>query len=303
MLIAYCIMCLIFGTNYLALKIGLNAGFSPFMFAGLRFSSAGTLILVYLLLRKVPLLSNRRNIGMAAVIGLCMTTVRYAALYWATQYLPIGSSALLVAVFPIMVTIVDYLLNGHRLSRMQMLGIAISFGGVGLLIAPKLSGHLSGPWLIGALAIIAGEFVAAIGQILSRRVLSRGLAPVFLNGLQMLFGSLGLLFISVLVEPNPFPAGQWTTGAAVLFYQVFLGSILGGGIYYWLVKVLNPLLPSTWSYVAPVIAMLVGFFFLRESLSPLGILASAVVLAGVFITNYEALGGALRAGKAKQAVG
>lgn len=302
MLVAYCVMCLIYGTTFLAIKLGMNAGFAPFMFAGLRFVLAGCLLMAYLALTGTRRPADRRDYGRIALVGLCMTTAKFAALYWAQQHLPTGSAALLVATFPIMVTIVSYFADRKKLTPLQLTGLAGGFGGVALLMLPKLTGQLTPYWLYGAAAIMAGEFINACGVIVSRRLLAGGLSPAYLNGLQMLFGSAGLLAVSLLTEPNPFPAGSWTTGTAALLYLAGAGSVVGAGIYYWLIKMINPVIPSTWSYVSPVIALGVGRLVLRESLHPLAAAGSVVILGSVVLTNYEALRGAYAAAKTHTAV-
>jgi drug/metabolite transporter (DMT)-like permease len=102
------------------------------------------------------------------------------------------------------------------------------------------------------------EIGFAIGAILSKRLLSNGVSPITVNGFQLLFGGMGLLFLSGFCEPfprfGPLPAGAWGS----LVYLTLFGSVIASGIYYWLIESTNPLFPSTWFYVSPVIALFVG---------------------------------------------
>jgi drug/metabolite transporter (DMT)-like permease len=295
LLLAYIILCSIFGTTFLAVKIGINAGFAPFMYAGVRFLIAGLIIVTYAhsqgLLRSLKSMDWRD----IAAVGVAMTTVKFAALYWALQYIPSGTSALLVAVFPIMVMLAGYLMERTQISRLQRIGLALGLFGVFLIVNP--TGIHGNGWILGAGAIMIGEFVNALGAVYSRRIFSRGIPPVVLNGIQMVVGSIGLILMSVLWENSPFPAEHMLTGWGALIYLVVFGSIIGAGIYYWLIKMINPLIPSTWSYVSPVIAMMVGVVVLNETITARGLFGAVVVITGVVLTNFEAFSNIIRSGR------
>ena len=292
MVIGYIILCSIFGTTFLAIKAGINAGFAPFMFAGLRFLIAGTLLMMYA--GACGMLGNlqRSDWIQTGLIGVAMTTVKFAALYWAMQYIPSGSSALIVAIFPIMVVIASFLIKRERISGLQRTGLVLGFIGVYLIVDMGAAG--SG-WIAGVLAIMAGEFVNAVGAVYSRQVLRRGIPPVVLNGIQMLIGSLGLILLSLFSEAAPLPDANPQAGWLALGYLVLVGSIIGAGIYYWLIKMMGPLIPSTWSYVSPVIALVIGMVFLNETVTGRSWLGAAVVLTGVVLTNLEAFTGIWKA--------
>ncbi len=285
MIIGYMVLCLIFGTTFLAIKTGINAGFSPFMFAGLRFLAAGVLIYLYALRKNLIRGLHRNDWREIVLIGLAMTTVKFAALYWALQFIPSGSSALLVAIFPIMVVLASYLINRETITALQRIGLVLGFLGVYLIVDMRVAGT---GWIIGAAAIMVGEFINAVGAVWSRKVLNRGIPPVVLNGIQMLAGSIGLIILSLISETSPLPDSNPLAGWLALLYLVVAGSIVGAGIYYWLIQGMGPLIPSTWSYVSPVIALFVGYLVLNESLTGRGLAGAAVVLAGVVLTNYEA---------------
>jgi drug/metabolite transporter (DMT)-like permease len=220
-----------------------------------------------------------------------MTTITFAALYWAEQYISSGLAALLSATGPLMIILMSFLLEKKLITRMQWIGLLVGFIGVYLIVLPKLHEELSTSWLFGALSIVGAEFFYALGAIRSRRMLSGDVSPWMLNGFQMLFGSIGLLVASFLFETSPLHVADKETGTIALLYLIFFGSIVASGIYYWLVKVTNPLFPSTWLYVSPVIALIVGYLFLQETVHPLGIVGSIAILGGVFLTNYEAFRG------------
>jgi drug/metabolite transporter (DMT)-like permease len=290
-IIAYIILCSIFGTTFLAVKSGINAGFAPFMFAGLRFLIAGLVLVSYTGIRGMLRGLGKQDWLQVGLIGLAMTTGKFAALYWAMQYISSGSSALLVAIFPIMVVIASYLIQRDRITGLQRLGLLLGFAGVYLIVDMRVAGN---GWIVGAAAIMAGEFINAMGAVYSRQVLNRGISPVVLNGVQMLVGSIGLIVLSLLWETAPLPSLDPRLGWLAMWYLVVAGSIIGAGIYYWLIKMMGPLIPSTWSYVSPVIALVVGMVVLNETVTTRSWFGAAVVLTGVVLTNYEAFSGLWR---------
>ena len=231
MIIAYLILCSIFGTTFLAVKTGINAGFAPFMFAGLRFLAAGLLLVSYTGMRGMLRGLGKQDWLQVGLIGLAMTTGKFAALYWAMQYISSGSSALLVAIFPIMVVIASYLIQRDKITGLQRFGLLLGFAGVYLIVDMRVAGN---GWILGAAAIMAGEFINAVGAVYSRQVLNRGIAPVVLNGVQMLVGSIGLIVLSLFWETAPLPTLDPRLGWLALWYLVVAGSIIGAGIYYWI---------------------------------------------------------------------
>ncbi|MBA4494900.1 DMT family transporter [Paenactinomyces guangxiensis] len=288
MIYAYIFMCLIFGTTFLAIKVGIQSGAAPFMYAGVRFAAAGVMILLYLIIRKISFPKELKSYLNLAFTGLCMTAIPFGALYWGEQYVSSGMAALLTATGPFMITAIQSV-NEKRLPHfVQFAGLCAGLIGVYLVVLPHLEAGFSSVGLKGALAIVGSEFAFALGTIRSRKLLARGMTPLMLNGFQMFFGSLGLILASLLFETNPFSlSGGSGLAIGSLLYLILFGSIVAQGIYYWLVQRTNPVFPATWLYLSPLIALLVGFLFLNERVHWLGITGSLLILAGVFLTNFK----------------
>ena len=289
MLFAYLLMCLIYGTTFLAIKLGLNAGFSPFFYAGTRFFVAAVLVLLFLFFRRQRFPSRPRDYIEMISVGLCMTGIEFAAVYWAEQFVSSSFTALLAASTPLMVTLVTVMVYRKKIPLVEKFGILLGFIGVSLIVWPELAKGvmITKQWIIGVVVILVAEFFYALGTVQSRSVIERGVSPAVMNGVQMLAGSLFLLILSFLFEPHPFPSGGLTQEAVLPFlYLIVFGSLIASSIYYWLVKVTNPLFPSTWTYVSPVIAVIVGYLLLSETVYAVTLIGAGVVLAGVFLTNY-----------------
>ncbi|MBL3198971.1 EamA family transporter, partial [Klebsiella pneumoniae] len=115
-----------------------------------------------------------------------------------------------------------------------------------------------------------GELFYGIGSIRSKEILSdlSNVSPFLINGIQMFYGGILLLIASIIVEqPNVTVLTSWSVQWPIL-YLIFIGSIGGHGLYYWLLSKTNPVFPSTWLYVSPLIAIIVGYIILGEPLNP-----------------------------------
>lgn len=281
---AYLLMCLIYGTTFLAIKLGMMEGFAPFFFAGIRFAAAGLLVIGCLLAVKAALPRSKRAYVDLIRLGICMTFLPFAALYWGEQHISSGFAALLTAFGPISVFLFGLLLERKRSAALQWLGILLAMFGLYLVVLPNLDIGVSAAWILSAAVILLSEVAYAWGAIFSKRLLSQGITPMAMNGFQMFFGSLGLLLLSLIWEPEPLPSAATPTAIGSLLYLILFGS-LASSLYYWLIKRTNPLFPSTWLYVSPVIALVVGYLVLGEPIYPLSAAGTVLVIAGVVLTN------------------
>ncbi|MFZ5817555.1 MAG: DMT family transporter [Bacillota bacterium] len=285
MLLGYLIMCLIFGTTFVSIKVGLLSGFPPLLFAGLRFTSAGLLTWLLARERGIALPTARRDLLQIAAVGLTSTTIPFAALFWSQQYITAGLASVLTASLPVMT-----LLNRSRataIAPLHLIGVALGTLGVGLVLSPSLQ-LAGGITLLASAAILSAEFFNARGNLRAQRVMRSGIHPLAFNTFQMLFGGLGLLLSSLLLERGrPLqitPAAWWA-----LAYLSIVGSVIARGLYYWLIDRTGPLFPATWTYLSPVITTFVGAWLLAEPLTPTLLLGVLLVVGGVATTNLSTL--------------
>jgi drug/metabolite transporter (DMT)-like permease len=289
MVINYIVMCLIFGTTFLAIKIGIEDGMSPFWFATLRFFIAGALILAFLGWRKQLKRLSFRMYAEIAFVGILMTTIPYASLFWAEQHIASGLAALLVATAPIFTTIIGIVAGQMQFRWNLFVGLVLGIIGTSFVVGIGQGVADDDPLALESkLSIVAAEFFYAIGAIRSKKVMNH-VSPFAFNGLQMIFSSCGLFVLSLCLEDIATVTYNLSSVSALLYLSV-IASILALGIYYWLLKETNPTFPSTWTYVAPVIAMIVGAIFLDEKLTTLHVIGGCCVLAGIVILNWRTWG-------------
>ncbi|TCP54432.1 drug/metabolite transporter (DMT)-like permease [Tumebacillus sp. BK434] len=281
----YVLICLIFGTTFLAIKVGIVAGGPPLLFAGLRFSCAGLLVLAFLAWRKHKFPRQTHLYWQMAKVGVCQTTVLFGVMYWAEQYIPSNLAALINAGTPMMVCLLGALQLRQKLHLTQLSGLLLGILGVYLIVG---KGTVETSSIVVTAVVIAAlsQTVCAWGALETRKLFAAGVSPWVANGFQMLFGSAGLL-LAAAVRGESFTevTDPWGAFGSLLFL-IFVGSILGWGLYYLLTAKTSPLLASTWSYVSPVVAMIVGALWMGESFTVLSALGGVIVLAAVAIVNW-----------------
>ncbi|MGG0648909.1 EamA family transporter [Bacillus mycoides] len=287
----YILVCIIFGTTFLTIKIGIEAGAPPLFSAGIRFFLAGLILITIFKLKKkrvMPYLLSKRIM----CAGFCLTFMTFATLYWAEQHISSGLAAVLSATAPMMILLLQSKRNKTKLQREQFLALFIALTGVLFISLPGMHQELTFIWSIACLVIIVGQLFYGIGSIYSKEILSNSpdVSPFLINGIQMFYGGILLLIVSIVMEqPNLTVLTSWNVQWPIL-YLIFVGSIGGHGLYYWLLSKTNPVFPSTWLYVSPLIAVIVGYFVLGEPLNPAMGIGACLILIGVFLANRTTLG-------------
>jgi drug/metabolite transporter (DMT)-like permease len=283
MYIVYSLMCLLFGTTFLAIKIGVDAGVPPFLFAGTRFLAAGVIVLIGIKLLGGKISLQQQRIGDVLLVGIFMTAVMFGCLYWGERYISSSVAALLAATTPIMIAIVEWVQGVRESVWTKGCGLLLSFIGVVIAVLPALGVEVTKEALLAVVIILAAEIGCVFGTMKSKKILAEGLSPFLLNGWQMVIGGTILVLLSMIVEPRGVAMNNQVTFSWI--YLVVCGSLIGHGSYYWLVRRAGPLLPSTWTYISPVIAQFVGYYFLAEYVSIYSFLGLGLVLSGVFLVS------------------
>ncbi|WP_413303822.1 EamA family transporter [Bacillus sp. 1P10SD] len=286
-IVGYLIMCLIFGTTFLAIKIGINAGIPPFFSAGIRFFIAGSILFVVMLLRR------KTTIGLffrkeMLITGIGLTFGTFATLYWAEQYVTSGTAAVLSATGPMMILLIQTLILKKKVSQISFIGCLVGIVGVALLILPSFTLQGGRLWLMGCLLIVIGEVFYASGAIYSKHVIEKfeTTSPIALNAAQMMHGGILLILLSLFTEKIQFTSWASPASMGSFFYLIVFGSMIGHTLFYWLVSKTNPVFPAKWLFISPLIAMVLGVVFYHEYLSwEAGIGTLTVVFGTVLVQS------------------
>lgn len=265
---------IIWGSTYFAIAIGV-ASWPPLMMAGIRFLSAGGLLIVYLLAtgHRLP---ARRPLLNAALIGILLLAVGNGFVTLAEhQHVPSGIAAVMVATVPLF-TLCFSRFFGIATRKIEWLGIAIGLAGIILL---NSGGNLSGnPW--GALLILIGSMSWAFGSVYGSRIeLPTGMMA---GAVEMLAAGIVLMVASTLTGEKLTQMPSWSGIIAVAYLAIF-GSLIAINAYMYLIRNVPPAVATSYAYVNPVVAVLLGTGFAGESLSltewtALGVIIFAVVL-------------------------
>ncbi|MBE4937951.1 EamA family transporter [Bacillus sp. TK-2] len=286
----YILVCIIFGTTFLTIKIGIEAGAPPLFSAGIRFFLAGIILMIIFKLKRkeiMPHIFSKRIM----YAGFCLTFMTFASLYWSEQYISSGLAAVLSATGPMMILLIQAKRNREKLQKEQLVALVIALIGVIFVSLPGMHQQVSFIWSIACIVLVIGELFYGIGSIRSKEILSdlSNVSPFLINGIQMFYGGILLLITSIIVEqPNVTVLTSWSVQWPIL-YLIFIGSIGGHGLYYWLLSKTNPVFPSTWLYVSPLIAIIVGYIILGEPLNPTMGMGACLILIGVFLANRSTL--------------
>lgn len=301
---AFAAVYLIWGSTYLAIHYAIQT-LPPFLMAGARFFLSGLILAVGLLARGGPRPARADWRG-AAIVGVLLLAGGNGSVVWAQQRVPSGVAAVLIATTPFWMIFLDRLSGGlKRISPLSALAALAGFAGVFVLLFPKGFGGVGAVPLVPALAILGAAFWWSLGSTLSR-YMRMPASPWWSTALQMLCGGAFLLVLGTLRgEWGDFdPARISAASAAAWLYLIFFGSIVGYSAYLWILRHSTPTRVSTYAFVNPVVALLLGWAVAGESLGPRTLLAAALILPSVVILigskeerrDRRARGGKIREG-------
>jgi drug/metabolite transporter (DMT)-like permease len=266
----------VWGSTFLAIAVVVR-DLPPFLSMAIRHLAAGALLFSWVLLRRrdhEPL--GFRQWRAAFVFGGALFLVGHGGLAWAQQEVPSGIAALLVGTIPLWMAILAWILLGERLGLRAFAGLALGFGGLALLVDP--SGE-EGAKPIGALVIVLGALGWAAGSVYSQR---SALPKDTLLGAAMGMLAGGLLLAVFSGARGEFDDATFTTDALLATaYMVVVGSLIGFSAYVWLLKTVPASTVSTYAYVNPVIAVILGWAFNDEVITGRTLAAGAAIVVGV----------------------
>lgn len=267
---------IIWGSTYFAISIGVES-WPPMMMAGVRFLSAGVLLMAYLLLtgHKLP---ARRPMLNAALIGVLLLAVGNGFVTIAEhQHVASGIAAVVVATVPLFALCFSRFF-GITTRKLEWVGVAIGLAGIVLL---NSGGNLSGnPW--GAILILIGSLSWAFGSVYGSRIeLPTG----------MMAGAVEMLAAGVVLMCASWLTGEHLTqlptlsGFLAVGYLAVFGSLIAINAYMYLIRNVSPAVATSYAYVNPVVAVLLGTSFGGESLSPVEWLALGVIIFAVVLVT------------------
>jgi drug/metabolite transporter (DMT)-like permease len=286
-LLAFAAVYVIWGSTYLFIKYAIE-DVPPFMMGAARFTVAG--LLLYALARwrgaKAPDMRDWRS---ATITGVLMIGLGNSAVMWAELTVPTGIVALIVSTVPIWIVLLDWLRpRGVRPRLAVFVGLALGLVGMIILIGPRAiigEGHVD-EW--GVLILLIGSLGWAMGTILSKGS-KRSSSPLVYSSLQMISAGVAMLMTAVILgEHTRFEPSEVSARAFFSWlYLMLVGAIIGYTAYIYLLGQVSAAKAATYAYVNPIIAVLLGWAFLREPIGARTLIAAAVILGGVAIITLS----------------
>jgi drug/metabolite transporter (DMT)-like permease len=284
-LFVWLILCLIWGTTWIFIKLGLR-DLPPITFAGLRFLIAALILWLIVFWRRRDVPRKRSDWLMIAWTGFIAFALNYGLIFWGEQYINSGLAAVLQSTIPVFgLLIAHYLVPAERITMRKMAGVALGVAGTGVIFYDQtlIKGADA---FYGSLALLSSSGFIAYSNVLVK-ARCRHIDPATLAAGQMIFGIVPLLVLGAIWEGSPLDL-QWTRQSVIsLGYLALIGSALAFLLYYWLVKRIDVTKTMLISLVTPVIALLIGMLTLSESVSRHIVLGSVLILAGISLIVIE----------------
>ncbi|HZF12759.1 MAG TPA: EamA family transporter [Thermoanaerobaculia bacterium] len=269
---------LIWGSTYLAIRFAVQT-LPPLTMSGFRFLIAGGVLLAWSALRggeRVRALHWRS----AAISGLMLLLVGNGLVVIAEKRVESGLAALLVSTTPLFLVILAWLFQGDRRPSLPVsVGIVLGLAGVALLVRPGTG--TGGVDLWGTTLLTLASIGWAAGSLYSRRA-ALPASPLLATGIQMLAGGAMMLVSGALLgELSELHLAQASTRSVLAFAYLVVAAVVAFTAYLWLLRNASPALVSTYSYINPLVAVVLGWALAGEPLTARTAVAALVIVSGV----------------------
>ena len=272
------------GSTFVAMRVAVRS-LPPLTMSGMRFLAAGVLLYSWCLWQRhrhpgagwrAP---TRREWRASAILGIALPAAGTGGAAWAEQTIPAGTAALLLASVPVWMIITSRVVDRERITFPTACGLVLGLAGVGILVNPLAGGA---PDLLPSAVALGGALFWGCGSVYAKRAPHPG-QPLLASGMEMICagvalcligaagGELGRINAASLVSPSGLALG----------YLIIFGSLLGYSTYEWLLHHASSQLAGTYAFVSPLVAVILGWWLLREQVSGHTLLAAAAISAGV----------------------
>ncbi len=283
--LAFFAIYVIWGSTYLLNKIAV-AELPPFMLAGIRFFVAGVLVFFVAWALGKDLGISKKQFLNVAFVGFLFLSLGNGLAVWALQYLDSGIAALEISAQPLVILLMMLVLQGKKIQPMSMIGVVLGMLGIYLLVGQQQI--LESENAVLGIVLIAGCMLSwGYGSIfVSKADLPKN---YFVNtAYQMLIAGIFLTIMSLVIGETWSNPVDWSYKVQwVMVLLVVFGSIVAFTSFNYLLKKVSPEKVATSTYVNPIVALVLGWYFLDEQITAQSLVAAAILLTGVYFINTK----------------
>ena len=284
-LLAFFAIYVIWGSTYLLNKIAVLE-LEPFMLASVRFTTAGILIFILAKLMGIDISVSKKQLLNTVIAGFLFLSFGNGVVVWALRFVDTGFAALEISAQPLIILLMMRVLEGKKIRPMSVIGVIFGVIGIYLLVSQKqiIAKENS---ILGMIMIFACLLSWAYGSLfVAKADLPKN---YFVNtGYQMFTGGIILALMSLGFGEKWIAPSDWSFNVQlVMVLLVIFGSILAFTSFNYLLKVVSPEKVATSTYVNPIVAMLLGWYFLDEEITLQSVLAAVILLTGVYFINTK----------------
>ena len=279
---AFAMLCIIWGSTWLAIRIGLE-GAPPFLAASLRFVVASLTLIALTTVFGARWPQNRTEWSLVVFVGLVLFTADYGLIYWGENNgVESGLSAILFATLPLQTGLVAHgILAEEKLTLQKVVGIGMGFGGILVIFRGQLvTAGLDKAFPM--FAIVLSATCAAFAGVAIKRW-GHDTSPVSFNAFAMGVGAASLAAVSF-VAGEPWAVPSWPEGIGAILYLALAGSVVTFVTWQWLLKRAEVTSTSFIALITPIVAILLGTTIGNETFDLVDLLGAAIVLVGIYVS-------------------
>jgi drug/metabolite transporter (DMT)-like permease len=284
-IIVWLILCLIWGSTWVFIKIGLQ-DLPPLTFAAARFILAVSILACIIFLQKIPLPKTAKEWKLIALTGVLQFSINYSLVFWSEQYISSGLAAVLQAMITVFGLALAWIfLPDERITKLKIFAVLLGIIGVATIFIEQLKIN---NWMafMGCVAIVVGAYAAAQASILIK---ARGgkIHPASLSFCQMACGVLPVIIYALVKEGNPLEFNWTWRAVGCILYLTILGTIAAFWLYYWLLNKIESTKAMMISLVTPLLAVVIGAIFLGEKLLPQTFFGGVLILLSIGLIVFR----------------
>ena len=284
-ILVWLILCLIWGTTWIFIKLGLG-DLPPISFASFRFLLSALILAAVIKIQKLPFPRTASEWKLTALTGMLQFALNYSAVFWSEQYISSGLAAVLQAMITVFGLVLAWIFLPHeKITGLKIISVVIGIIGVAVIFIEQLQINDLKAFAASA-AIVVGAYAAAQASILIK---SKGtnIHPASLVFGQMIVALPFLIGYSLIYEGNPL-SFHWTNRAVFcVAYLAVFGTIVAFWLYYWLLNKVESTKAMMISLVTPLIAVIIGWLVLGEELPPQTLFGGILIILSIGLIVFK----------------